>query len=63
MKLSVDERRRIAAAHPDDADIQKLLKAAARADALLERALWEFGGDLRADIERYLGERPLLPTR
>ena len=60
-KLTGEERQRIAARYPNDADVQKLLRASARAEALLERALWEFGGELRGAIEQYLGEPPLIP--
>jgi hypothetical protein len=46
--------------YPQDAELQALLKAYGRAEKLLGRALWEFGSELRGEIEAFLGEAPLL---
>jgi hypothetical protein len=46
--------------HADDPDLQALIKAYIRAEKLLGRALWEFGSELRGEIEAFLGETPLL---
>ena len=62
LKLTREERQRLGARYANDPDLQKLLKGSAWADQLLERALWEFGGELRGEIERYLGETPLIKT-
>ena len=54
-------RRRIGERHPEDEEIQDLLRSYERAEAILKRALWEFGSELRGEIEAYLDEEPMLP--
>ena len=44
-------------AHPQ---INEIFAALDTAESLLERSLYEFGSELRADIETFLGEIPLL---
>ncbi|MDP7038279.1 MAG: hypothetical protein QGI45_03920 [Myxococcota bacterium] len=44
-------------AHPK---IDDLFKALDTAESLLERSLYEFGSELRGEIEHFLGEPPLL---
>lgn len=46
-----------------DPRITSAVQRLALAEHLLERCLYEFGGDLRSDIERFLGTPPLLPRR
>jgi hypothetical protein len=58
--LSIADCALLRQRYPEDADLQRLLRRHIRAEDLLRRALWEFGSELRVDIERHLGERPLL---
>lgn len=53
-------RRSLQEKYAEDPEVVSLLQAYAHAEALLRRALWEFGSELRGDIEKFLGERPLL---
>ena len=61
MMLSNDKRAELRKDYADDARVIELLDALGRSDGLLKRSLYEFGSELRIEIERYLGEPPLLP--
>jgi len=61
--LTPEERRAIKERYADDEAILKLLAASKRADYLLKLSLYEFGVELRRDIEDYLGEPPLIGGR
>jgi len=51
----------LVARYPDDEDVKALVDRLGRAEKLLDKALYEFGGDLRGEIESFLGVEPLLP--
>jgi len=61
--LSANERRELAARYPDDEQIKTILKRLARSEELLERSLFEFGSEIRSEIETLLGEPGLLDRR
>jgi hypothetical protein len=57
-KETLDE---LAARYPDDEQVQALVKGYKRSEKLLRRSLYEFGAELRIEIEKYFGEPPLIP--
>ena len=59
--LNAEERRALAQRYPDDKDVKTILKRLAIAEKLLERSLFEFGSEIRTEIEELLGEPSLLP--
>ena len=59
--LTAEERETLKERYPTDELVQRLLASSFQADALLGRSLWEFGAELRTEVERYLGQKPLLP--
>ena len=58
--LSKAERQELLTRYPEDETIQRLVKSMNRGENLLRRGLYEFGVELRAEIEEFLGETPLL---
>ncbi|MED5463070.1 MAG: hypothetical protein VX699_00335 [Myxococcota bacterium] len=58
--LSAEERRALANRYPEDDDIKTILKRLASTEDLLERSLYEFGSELRMEIEKLLGKPGLL---
>ena len=42
------------------AEVAEIFKALDTAENLLERSLYEFGSELRTEIEQFLGAPPLL---
>jgi len=61
--LSANERRELAARYPDDEQIKTILRRLARSEELLERSLYEFGSEIRSEIEALLGQPGLLDRR
>ena len=61
--LSAEERRALANRYPEDDDVKTILKRLALVEDLLERSLYEFGSELRLEIEKLLGEPGLLDRR
>ena len=59
--IPAQERKHLAEQYPDDNNIQKLVAALDRSEQLLQRSLYEFGAELRTEIESFLDEPPLLP--
>jgi hypothetical protein len=55
-----DTRRRLRERHGNDPETTAALRALDRAADLLERSLWEFGSELRTEVEAFLGEPPLV---
>ena len=55
------ELQAIADRYPDDEEIISLVTRLAKAEALLDRSLYEFGSELRNDIEKFLGQPHLIP--
>ena len=60
-RLSPQERAELRQAYPDDPRIFRLVGAYEQCEELLRRSLYEFGSELRGEIERFLGEQPLIP--
>ena len=58
--LSREERKALVDKYPDDENIKTVLKRLAQAENILERGLFEFGVELRSEIENFLGEKGLL---
>ena len=61
--LSREERKALADKYPDDENIKIILKRLAQAENILERGLFEFGLELRSEIEVFLGEKGVLNRR
>ena len=61
--LNREERKALVAKYPDDESIKIVLKRLAQAEKILDRALYEFGVELRGEIESFLGEPGLLDRR
>ena len=61
--LTADERRDLAARYPEDDQLKIILRRLARSEELLERSLYEFGSELRTEIQALLGEPDLLKRR
>ncbi len=61
--LNREERKALVARYPNDKDIKIVLKRLAQAENILERGLFEFGVELRSEIEEFLGEKGLLDRR
>ena len=61
--LSADERRELVARYPNDEQIKAILRRLAQAEELLERSLYEFGSEIRSEIETLLGKPGLLDRR
>jgi hypothetical protein len=59
--VTSDQRKELKARYPEDPELDMALKSLARSEKLLRRSLYEFGVELRADIEKFLNEDPLLP--
>jgi len=58
--LSRKQKEQLRQRYASDGEVLNVLKTLDAADRLLEKALWEFGSELRRDIEGYLGEQPLI---
>jgi hypothetical protein len=53
-------RRELQARYAEDHDVIQVMAALDRSEKLLRRSLYEFGSELRTEIEEFLGEPPLL---
>ncbi|MBJ79978.1 MAG: hypothetical protein CMH60_01545 [Myxococcales bacterium] len=62
MPIPSHERRQELLQSLGDAPVEvaEIFKALEVAENLLERSLYEFGSELRTEIEQFLGEAPLL---
>lgn len=61
--LTREQRQALVAKYPNDENIKTVLKRLAQAENILDRALYEFGVELRSEIESFLGEPGLLDRR
>lgn len=60
-RISEAEKQKWLADYADDPKVQALVSRLLLAESLLDRSLYEFGSELRGEIETYLGVKPLLP--
>tara|TARA_Y100001968_G_C19191430_1_gene635366 strand:+ start:190 stop:384 length:195 start_codon:yes stop_codon:yes gene_type:complete len=61
--LSREERKALVDRYPNDEQIKVVLKRLAQAEHILDRSLYEFGAELRGEIEEFLGAPNLLARR
>jgi hypothetical protein len=61
--LSKDDVAALRERFAGDPEVTALIAAYQRGESLLRRSLWEFGSELRGEIEAYLNEPPLLGRR
>ena len=60
--VSEAERQTLRLRYQHDAELLRALLSLEQAETLLRRSLYEFGVELRLDIESFLQEPPLLPS-
>lgn len=58
---SREQRQALGERYAHDRELVDALRAMDRAEYLLHRSLYEFGVELRTEIEKFLGETPLIP--
>jgi len=59
--LPKNDRDALRAQHSEDEAILAALDCLDRSEKLLRRSLYEFGSELRIEIEKFLEEPPLIP--